>query len=63
MILYRHAALAWGTGVPPHCKGVWGEEREEVIIIVNIIIIVINVIINVIIIIILSLRARVEWGS
>ena len=53
MILCRHAALAWGTGVPPHCKGVWGEEREEVIIII--------VIIN--IIIILSLRARVEWGS
>jgi len=25
----RHAALAWGTGVPAHCKGVWGEEREE----------------------------------
>ena len=59
MILYRHAALAWGTGVPPHCKGVWGEEREEVIIIIiiNIIIVIINIII------ILSLRARVEWGS
>ena len=59
MILCRHAALAWRTGVPPHCKGVWGEEREEVIIIIiiNIIIVIINIII------ILSLRARVEWGS
>ena len=26
----RHPALTWGTGVPAHCKGVWGEEREEV---------------------------------
>ena len=63
MILYRHAALAWGTGVPPHCKGVWGEEREEVIIIVIVIVIVIIILINIIIIIMLSLRARVEWGS
>ena len=26
----RHAALTWGTGVPPHCKSLGWEDREEV---------------------------------
>ena len=34
-LMGRHLAAAWGTGVPPHCKGVWGEEREEVNIILG----------------------------
>ena len=44
-MMVRHLAAAWGTGVPPHCKGVWGEEREEVDIILGNILIIIIIII------------------